>query len=107
MIVTPELAAISGLAMYGFICLNNELAEKGFFITDENRESMYLKILETGDEKMIAKLEDYLNYKDEIARVAALHDKFEQFRKDINNSESEEEITGITDRFLEDFYSRY
>lgn len=107
MIVTPELASISGLAMYGFICLNNELAEKGFFITDENRESMYLKILETGDEKLIAKLEDYLNYRDEIGRVAALHDKFEQFRKDINNSESEEEITGITDRFLEDFYSRY
>lgn len=107
MIITPSIGSLSGLSMYGFICLNNELAEKGFFITDDNRESMYLKILETGDEKLISKLEDYLNYKDEIARIAGLHNKYEALRDQIADMDSTEEITKATDEFLEDYYSRY
>jgi hypothetical protein len=56
MLVTPELSKISGFAMYGFIILNNDLANAGYFITNENREEKYLEILETGDEKLISKL---------------------------------------------------
>lgn len=107
MLINPELASVSGLAFYGFICLNNELADKGFFITDQNRESKYLSILETGDEKLIAKLEDYLNYRDEISRVASLHKKFEKFRKDMKEETEKEKIQKIADDFMEDFYSRY
>lgn len=106
-LINPELASVSGLAFYGFMCLNNELADKGFFITDENRESKYLSILETGDEKLIQKLEDYLNYRDEIARVSALHKKFEAFRKNINNETDKDKITKIADDFMTDFYSRF
>lgn len=107
MLINPELASVSGLAFYGFICLNNELADKGFFITDQNRESKYLSILETGDEKLISKLEDYLNYRDEIGRVASLHKKFEKFRKDMKEETDKEKIQKLADDFMEDFYSRY
>lgn len=107
MLINPELASTSGLTFYGFICLNNELADKGYFITDSNRESKYLSILETGNEKLIALLEDYLNYRDEIARVANLHKLFEQFRKDIKNETSPESIQQLADAFMETFYSRF
>lgn len=107
MLITPELASVSGLAFYGFMCLNNELADKGFFITDENRESKYLAILETGDEKLIQKLEDYLNYRDEIGRVAALHKNFEAFVKEVRNESSGEKITKLADDFMTDYYSRF
>lgn len=107
MLVTPELSKISGFALYGFMILNNDLAAAGYFITDSNREEKYLEILETGDEKLIQKLEDYLNYKDEIGTVAALERKFSSFKTEIKQATTVEEITAIETRFLEQFYSNY
>ena len=107
MLVTPELSKISGFAMYGFIILNNDLAANGYFITNENREEKYLEILETGDEKLIAKLEDYLNYKDEIEAVAQLERKFSAFCAEIKTAATVEQVKEIQDRFLERFYSNF
>jgi hypothetical protein len=106
-IFTPELGKLSGLAIYGFTILNNDLAANGFYITNENREEKYLEILETGDEKLIAKLEDYLNYKDEIEAVASLERKFSKFKDSIKLARTAEEVNELTDKFLTDFYSRY
>ena len=107
MLVTPELAKISGFALYGFMMLNNDLANAGFFITNDNREEKYLSILETGNEDLIAKLEDYLNYKDEIENVAHLERKFSKFKKDLRVATTAEDVQGIQDRFLEKFYSNF
>lgn len=107
MLINPELASVSGLTYYGFMCLNNELADKGFFITESNREAKYLSILETGDEKLIEMLERYLNYRDEIARVSALHKSFEALRKDILNEEDPAKIVKMTNDFMDTFYSRF
>lgn len=107
MLVGPEIVSVTGLTFYGFICLNNELADKGFFITDYNREKKYLEILETGDEKLIEKLETYLNYKDEIARAAHLNEKFNNFRKKVNEETNLENIPKIVDDFLEKFYAGF
>ena len=107
MLVTPELAKISGFALYGFMMLNNDLANAGYFITNDNREEKYLAILETGNEELITKLEDYLNYKDEIESVAHLERKFSRFKKDIKVATTIEDVQGIQDRFLEKFYSNF
>lgn len=107
MLVTPELSKASGMALYGFIILNNDLAANGYFITNENREEKYLEILETGDEKLIAKLEDYLNYKDEIEAVAQLERKFSAFRNEVRSASTAEEVKAIEERFLERFYSNF
>jgi hypothetical protein len=107
MLVTPVLSKISGFALYGFTILNNDLASAGYFITDGNREEKYLEILETGDEKLIQRLEDYLNYKDEIAAVASLERKFSAFRNDIRQAASQQEIKEIEERFLEKFYINF
>lgn len=106
-LVTPELSKISGFALYGFIVLNNDLSSNGYYITNENREEKYLEILETGDEKLITKLEDYLNYKDEIEAVAHLERKFSTFRDDIRSAATVEEIKQIEERFLERFYTNF
>jgi hypothetical protein len=107
MLVTPELAKISSFSLYGFTVLNNDLANAGYFITNDNREEKYLEILETGDEKLISKLEDYLNYKDEIETVASLERKFQTFRRDVKDASSVEEIKEIENKFLEKFYSNF
>ena len=107
MLVTPELSKISGFALYGFMILNNDLANTGYFITNDNREEKYLEILETGDEKLITKLEDYLNYKDEIERVAQLERKFSACRSEIQSANTVDEIVAIEQRFLEQFYAHF
>lgn len=107
MLINPVMASMSGFAFYRFICLNNELADKGYFITDENRESKYLAILESGDEKMIMKLEDYLNSRDEISKVNSLNKKFEEHFKKVMQETNNEMVTKLTDEFMDDFYSRF
>ena len=107
MLVTPEFAKISGFSMYGFIVLNNDLSNVGYFITNENREEKYLEILETGDEQLIQKLEDYLNYKDEIEQLSGLERKFSKFRKDIQECDSKEKVETLEKNFLEKFYSNF
>jgi len=47
--------------------LNNELADKGFTITDANREEKYLEILEKEDKELLDLLERYLELKDIIS----------------------------------------
>ena len=107
MLVTPELSKISGFALYGFTILNNDLASAGYFITDSNREEKYLEILETGDEKLIQKLEDYLNYKDEISAVASLERRFSAFRNEVRQATTQQEIKELEERFLEKFYTNF
>lgn len=46
-----------------------QLADKGYFITDQNREEKYIEIIETGDEELIELLEEYLIHKDEITNL--------------------------------------
>ena len=107
LLVTPMFSKIAGLTLYGFMVLNNDLINAGYAITNENREEKYLQILETGDEKLISKLEDYLNYKDEIEKVAHLERKFSKFKNDVLSSSTVEDITEITNKFLENFYLNY
>lgn len=105
MVVNLQVVSVSALSYYGFTCLNNELADKGFFITDSNRESKYLSILETGDEKLISLLEDYLNYKDEISEIASLYKRYDQFRRAVKVEESAEKVVQLADNFLETYYA--
>lgn len=107
MVVTHDLASISGFTFYSYMCLNNELNDQGYFITSDNRESKYLEILETGKEELIQKLEDYLNMRDQIERVSALNKKFDHFRKLVNEEECTDKIAELTDKFLEDYYSTF
>jgi hypothetical protein len=102
MLITPALASISALTSYSWIMLNNELNAKGYFIYDGNREETYLTILETGDDVLIAKLEEYLNFKDEIARVAQLNTKFSNVIKDIMAIETKVSIVALADNFIKD-----
>jgi len=53
-----------------------ELADRGFVITENNREEKYLEILETGDEELIDLLEEYLVIKDEISIIKSNKKKY-------------------------------
>jgi hypothetical protein len=100
-VVSPLLAKISGFTLYNFTMLNNMFSSKGFFIYDDNKQDVYLKILETGDDGLIDRLEEFLGYKDEIDRVAYLERKLSKFNLEINDCEDFEEVIDLENAFLE------
>ena len=57
--VTHQQSNVSGIMLYEYTNINNYLCDKGYFIHDDNKEDVYLDILETGDEDLIDHLEIY------------------------------------------------
>lgn len=98
--VSHNQALVTGLMMFDFICINNELIDKGFVITDYNREEKYIDILETMDEELIYKLEIYLNARDQIQRASFLENEYQKFYRDIKQAETIETVLEIKSKFL-------
>lgn len=102
-LITHQQANVSGLMMYQYININNILCDKGYFIHDENKEEVYLQILETGDEKLIDKLEAFLNARDIIDRSSFLEEKYYTFFNDMKNSDTNEEVEKHYETFMKYF----
>jgi len=103
--VTPEMAKHSGYELYNFMCKNNELASKGYFITDNNREDQYIKIIETADDNLINLLESYLESKDKIQRGFHISAKLDEFNQNLNRAETEEEITKLEEDLIANIFN--
>ncbi len=93
--VSHQQANTSGLMMYQYININNTLCDKGYFIHDDNKEEVYLQILETEDELLIDKLEEYLNARDVIARSSYLEELYMTFYRDMKDATSQEQVLEI------------
>lgn len=65
-----------------FMMLHDKLAYRGYIITSENRDEMYIKILETGDEELFEILEKYIRYLDVME---CLQGKVDQYNAVIDN----------------------
>lgn len=97
------------ITFINYIRLNTKLASKGFFITDENREDVYLEIINTDDPVLIELLDEYLISMDKIAQYDAAMEDFVEFDTYINNttkdSEIKEKFTNVTGLDLISFMS--
>ena len=104
-LINPTLSSVSGFTFYTFMVLNNLLNSKGYYIHDDNREEVYLEILETGDSGLIDTLERYLNMKDDIHRVSQLDSKFTEITSQIMESGgTADDICAMADEFIEEHY---
>lgn len=72
-----------------YIDCNNELNSKGYFVTDENREEVYLDILEKGDEKVIDILEEFLITKDKLTIIKSAKKRYDELEEEIKASSEE------------------
>lgn len=85
-----------------FIMQHDKLASKGYFITNDNRDDVYIKILESGDMQLFSDLEKYISYFD---IMTALSGKVEEYNKIIdqlklNVNSSEDDINNIVKSYL-------
>ena len=63
-----------------------ELTNKGYFITDENKEEKYLEILETEDDELIDLLEKYLEIKEKLTPIIYLKKSFDKKFNEVSNT---------------------
>lgn len=77
---------------FEFQILNNQLISKNIIITDENREEEYLKIINSGDSKLIDLLEKYLEILDRLTVHKHQYDNFITFKNRVNASTNNDEV---------------
>lgn len=73
-----------------YIDANNILNSKGFFVTDENREEVYLDILEAGDELIIDTLEEFLTLKDKLTTVKSAKREYDEIVETVHGTSEED-----------------
>lgn len=96
---------------FNFTMRNNELMSHGIFICDENREEIYLKIIQEADsedsavkknaEKKIDLLSDYLESYDALREHFKIYEIFKKFEETIYDCESKEELEKIYNSYNE------
>jgi hypothetical protein len=68
-ILGDDLLIFKLVDFVSFMLLNNKFANKGIFITDDNKEECYIKVIESGNESLITDLEKYIALKDDIKEI--------------------------------------
>jgi len=76
-----ELVSFRLLDFVTLMLLNNKFASKGIFITEDNKEECFIKIIELGNEEDINDLEKFINIRDEIK---VLDKKKQEYQNIIN-----------------------
>jgi len=97
------MANIHGIQLFEFYDANNKLCSKGYFVHEDNREEVYLQILETGDEDLINDLEIYLNAYDILHRQTVLEKLYKKLYNDLNFAKTKEECDIIFNDFKKEY----
>jgi hypothetical protein len=102
-IMGDDLLTFKLMDFVSFFLLNNKFCNKGFFITEENREECYIKIIENGDEQLISDLENYLRILDELKIVERNRKEYFEIVTSIQSLEDyndREKINSIIEEYL-------
>ena len=98
-----DLLIFELLDLITFMLLNNKLADKGFFITEENKEEKYIEIIETCDESLIEDLEKYIFLLDKIKIIQNKKNEYDNIiesLKYLSNYDDQESVNSIIEEYL-------
>ena len=93
------LASTGGLTFFQAMASFSILASHGYFITEENREEKYLEIINTGDQDLIAALEEYLDAYDSVSPISAMYSTLKQAKLDIDAATDEAGVDAAVHMF--------
>ncbi|MCK5767291.1 MAG: hypothetical protein KAH35_02810 [Candidatus Atribacteria bacterium] len=77
-----------------FTIINNQMLEKGFIFTPDNKEEVYLDVLNSGDARSIEILEDYIETLDAVTQYSTKVNNYISMKKSMENLTTVEEILG-------------
>ncbi len=102
---------LSFMDLYEFFMLGMWFAEKGFFITEENKEEKYIEILEyatsenvTNSNEYISKLDKFLSVMNSINENKEYYNTYLRFSEELNEATTEQEVENIYNTFKNNFY---
>lgn len=123
-VFTSRINKASLIDFYEFTILNNWFIEKGFVITDDNREEKYLEIInyastlstpdnpDTPDvdetdtsagDKVVEKLERYLLLYDRLQETTVLYENFKTFESNVLDAEDVPTVEILYQNFMANF----
>jgi len=89
-------ATINALDIYDFFVITGKLTASGFNVLDEeNKEEIFLEIINTGNENLISDLERFLETKDKLDKISKKHRGLIQYFKEVDECETEEELKDV------------
>jgi hypothetical protein len=94
-----HLFFVSAVDFYDYMSCFNELAARGHFIIDSNRQDKYLEIIESGDESLISALETYLECKDKLDTISYVYKRTKSYEKATMDAETKEDLDKIIESF--------
>lgn len=71
------------------------LSERGFMITDKNREEKYLEIINQGDEYLLKTLEDYLEARDRLAQLSYAYKDVKDYMKKVRGAQNNKTLDKV------------
>jgi hypothetical protein len=83
--------------MYDFMMIQNRFNSLGHFITEDNKEEVYLAIINDGDESLITDLENYLTAMEELNAINKRYKKFRGAIHKIVEAKDEEDLDSVID----------
>lgn len=98
--LATNMAPETQLALYNFNILNAKFGSKGYFITDENKQEIYIKIIEANDDDLLDDLEEYLDAKTKVDKMYRLYRKVKHIKKELQYTDSIEEMDKLFDEFI-------
>ncbi len=102
-IMGDDLLTFKLVDFVSYIMINNKFLSKGIIITDENKEEGYIKIIETGDESLIADLERFIELRDSIKLVEAMKSEYTEVinkLKRLSDYNDEAAVNQIIEEYL-------
>lgn len=93
--ISKTFSLIPQYFYYRYSYLNNLFCSKGFFITELNREEVYIKILETEDEFLIEKLEELLKIIDKLNHFEQIYQTYLNAQETLEVTEDENVMANI------------
>lgn len=98
-------ALIPQYTYFRFSYLNNIFISKGIYITQENAELEYTKVLETKDEDLIEKFKEHLSVLNELAQYERIYQCWLNAKESMMLAEDNSELEVILQEAIEFFKS--
>ena len=94
--VSAYTAMLTGFDIMEFWLITGKLKSSGFDIMNEqNKEEIYLSIINTGNEDLISDLERFLEVKDIFDNMMRKYRGLKQYFREVNDCDTEEELEDV------------
>lgn len=94
--VSAYTSLLTAFDLFEFWIISNKLVAMGFNVMNEaEKEEVYLRIINTGDENLISDLERFLEVKDIFDTMMKKYRGLKQYFKEIDDCDTEEELEDV------------